>query len=259
MINVSNYNLIRCFNDFEKGTELINTTEKVEVYFAETKDLKSLYPAFRNYVSDDESSRAAKFFSDTERETYITCHSMLRIMLSGKISMKPEDVPFLKSINNKPCLPGNQVYFNISHTKTAFAIGLSMNNPLGVDIEDMERAVDIHSVAGSYFSKKEYAYTMRTVAGQKKRFFLVWTRKEALLKALGTGIIDDLNKVEVSDKENYFNPELLNKAYCGSQAGNYFIYSKIVAGHLLSLAIPVNQAIDFIPLNTSYVKSLLDS
>ena len=42
-------------------------------------------------------------------------------------------------------------------------------------------------------------------AMQKKKFYWYWTRKEALLKAIGTGINTDLNKLEVS---NIFNDNI---------------------------------------------------
>lgn len=257
MIEVSQEMIIRCYTDFKTDLETKAPTGKVEVYFAKTRDMVLYFPLFHKWVSEREKTRAEKFFSETERETYIACHGFLRFILARKINSDPSEVTYARGEYNKPGLPGDPLFFNISHTKKAFAIGLSENYPIGLDIEDMDRRVDISSISQTYFSRKELEYTLKSGADQKESFFLIWTRKEALLKAMGTGIIEDLNKIEVSESENSLDPGLFNKNYCQSQVRNHFVYSKKIGGHFLSLAMPANQLIDFIHLDSDTIKSCL--
>jgi 4'-phosphopantetheinyl transferase len=257
MIGVSQDTIVRCYNDLKADPEIKISAGKAEVYFAETSGLELYYPLFYKLVSESEKSRAKKFFSEKERETYIICHGFLRLLLAGKIKADPSEVSFKRGEYNKPGLAGDPLFFNISHTKKAFAIGISEEFPLGVDIENMDRRVDLTSISKAYFSRRELEYTMKSGADQKERFFLIWTRKEALLKAIGTGITDDLNKIEVSGSENFLEAGLFNKSYCQSQVRNHFIYSKKITGHLLSLAMPAAQLIDFNHLDSDNIKSWL--
>ena len=257
MIEVSHEMIIKCYSDFKTDLESMAPEGKVEVYFAETSDLALYYPLFNNWISEGEKIRAEKFFSEIERETYITCHGFLRLILGGRLHLDPSKVSYARSAYNKPGLPGDPVFFNISHTKKAFAIGISENCPVGLDIEDMHRRVDITSISRTYFSRMESDYTMKPGTDQKERFFLVWTRKEALLKAMGTGIVDDLNKIEVSGSENTLDPGLFNKNYCHSQVNNHYVYSKKISGNMMSLAMPANLLIDFTHIDSENIKPML--
>jgi 4'-phosphopantetheinyl transferase len=257
MIEVSREMIIRCCTGFRTDPDTKSHEGKAEVYFAETRDLALYYPMFQKWASEMEKTRAGKFISEIERETYITCHGFLRIILARKINTDPYKISYSRGAYNKPGLAGDPLFFNISHSKKAFAIAISENYPIGLDIEDMDRRVDMTSVSRNYFSRLESEFIMKSGEDQKERFFLVWTRKEALLKAMGTGIIDDLNKIEVSESENSLDAGLFNKNYCHSQVSNHFLYSEKIAGHFMSLAMPADQLIDFTHLDSENIKSLL--
>jgi phosphopantetheinyl transferase len=255
MIEVSNEMIVRCYSDFKTDAEENAHAGRAEVCFAETKDLLSYYPLFYKWVSEAERSRAKKMISEKERETYITCHALLRLMLAGKINSDPSELSFSKGVHNKPGLPGDSLFFNISHTREAFAIGISENNHVGLDIENLNRKIDIYSVSRNYFSRLESDYTMRSAADQVERFFLIWTRKEALLKAIGTGITDDLDKIEVSEPVNTVDAGLFTRNYCNSHVNNHFLYSKKIADHYLSVAMPTDQPIDFTHIDSENINS----
>lgn len=77
-------------------------------------------------------------------------------------------------------------HFNISHSAGYVVLAFG-EMPLGVDIEQVRRA-DL-KVAKRFFRKEEYAYlTGKTEAEQADAFCRIWTGKEAVAKALGTGL-----------------------------------------------------------------------
>lgn len=92
----------------------------------------------------------------------------------------------------KPFFPGHpDCCFSISHCRTALAVALD-NRPVGVDVEHIRPAED--SLIARTMSSTEQAQIAADPAPERA-FTALWTRKEAVLKLRGTGIIDDLHNV----------------------------------------------------------------
>ena len=83
-------------------------------------------------------------------------------------------------------------YFSISHCKHALAVCIG-ERPVGIDIESIRR-VDESLIRRTM---NEQEQRLIALAGEENlwQFTALWTRKEAVLKYLGTGIIDDLHTV----------------------------------------------------------------
>lgn len=92
--------------------------------------------------------------------------------------------PYFKNFPN--------IHFNISHTKGAVAIVIS-SEPIGIDIEGIGKA---HlGIINRFFTEREKDYIMRDDID--RRFFEVWTRKEAYTKYLGKGLYIPLRSFDV--------------------------------------------------------------
>lgn len=85
------------------------------------------------------------------------------------------------------------LFFSISHKDEVTVIVLS-DSEVGVDIERIKKA-DMRIL--SRFLKEEADYISE--ADSDRRFFEIWTKKEAYLKFKGTGISGGLNSVNVLD------------------------------------------------------------
>ncbi|KAF8751963.1 hypothetical protein HU200_012024 [Digitaria exilis] len=83
------------------------------------------------------------------------------------------------------------LHFNISHTSSLIACGITMDTPIGIDIEEKTRkpAKNIFSLARRYFTPSEVDYLAKIPDpdAQQKEFIKLWTLKEAYVKALGRG------------------------------------------------------------------------
>nr|CAB3480503.1 unnamed protein product [Digitaria exilis] len=88
------------------------------------------------------------------------------------------------------------LHFNISHTSSLIACGITMDTPIGIDIEEKTRkpAKNILSLARRYFTPSEVDYLAKIPDpdAQHKEFIKLWTLKvsfplEAYVKALGRG------------------------------------------------------------------------
>jgi 4'-phosphopantetheinyl transferase len=255
---ISPSNLIRCYFDHKPGPSPKSGKSRVDVYYAETKDLSKSYSYLKNYISPDEQVRADRFHFEKDRETYITCHSILRLVLSKYLNKNPLEITFNSGINQKPAINGDPVFFNIAHSRETFAIAVSGDFYVGIDLELINQDLDIKPITKSFFSTKEQQYIFKTDKGTKNRFFLLWTRKEALLKALGTGIIDDLRKIEVSGQDNFMSKKSFNYLPSDFALSNLYLYSKKIRNNYLSIAVPQKALIDLHDLDSDNIDSFLD-
>jgi len=87
----------------------------------------------------------------------------------------------------KPFIKGGPE-FSISHCKQAIAVAVN-DTPIGIDVESI-RKVDPSLIERTMNETEQEM--IRTAAQPLRAFTRLWTMKEAYLKYLGTGIVDDL-------------------------------------------------------------------
>ncbi len=240
---------IKCYfgKNSKRESEYLST--KVEVYLADATSLYSGFSYLKNYVTEDEQLIANSFNSDIYRKTYISCHALLRLILAAKLNMEPSDLSIIKGSNNKPVLSSNQAYFNLSHTKDAFAFAISRDFHVGIDLEKIKQNINLRSIINKFFNVKEREYILDEEEESFNRFFLLWTRKEAFLKALGTGIIENLNQIIVSEPVNFIKRGIFDNVVESSLLNEYFMYSYKIKNHFLCIALPHRSSISFYNLN----------
>lgn len=249
---------IQCCFEANSNKSANFSAKEVEVFYGITKDIYSIHTDLENYITRDEKLRADKFHFIEDRNTYISCHGMLRLILSKKLNKNPKEIIFLNDINNKPGLNRNPLYFNITHAREAFAFVISKHFYAGIDMENADRRIDLIPILNTFFSNKERKFILESKIDTKKRFFLLWTRKEALLKAIGTGITTNLPQVEVSEKENIIYKKSFNNSICDSVYNEHFIYSGKVLNYYLSIALPQKAVIILNHLKGKNFKSYFD-
>ena len=98
-------------------------------------------------------------------------------------------VEFETGANGKPLLAGaaSEWGFNLSHAGAYAVAVLARGAAIGVDLESTARKADSERLGRRVFSESEQAWVR---AGGREAFFALWSRKEALLKALGCGWAD---------------------------------------------------------------------
>lgn len=121
-------------------------------------------------------------------------------MLGNLLGLKPSDVEISKNRFGKPYLANSSLFFNLSHTNNAYLLGFSTNGKIGVDIEELSGEEDLNELMDYAFSKEEVDICKD--GNSHDRFLETWTLKEALLKAAGVGLVDELKSVNVAGKNN---------------------------------------------------------
>ncbi|KAJ8899618.1 hypothetical protein K2173_018592 [Erythroxylum novogranatense] len=84
-----------------------------------------------------------------------------------------------------------KIQFNISHTSSLIACGVTTNSPIGIDVEEKQRKTKNNMLAfvKRYFSPHEFKRlsSISDFEAQSQEFIKLWTLKEAYVKALGKG------------------------------------------------------------------------
>lgn len=155
------------------------------------------------WLSPEEVARANRFKFPHLRRRWIAARAGMRSLLADRLGGSPSSLTFNTAAHGKPYLAGDgpKVAFNLSHSDSLAALAIS-DVELGVDIERIAEAHD--SVARQQFSSAEYAALSRLAPDARvPAFYRMWSAKEAVLKALGTGFSLASNSftVEISGSE----------------------------------------------------------
>jgi 4'-phosphopantetheinyl transferase len=154
-------------------------------------------------LSADERERAGRFAFERDRRRYIVARARLRQLLGERLGAAPESLQFVYKPHGKPALarcPGRRdLRFNVSHCGEVAAYAFAEGRAVGVDIEEIRELPDAEDIAMRFFSRRERAAYMRLPVRERPQgFFNCWTRKEAFIKALGSGLSCPLDSFDVS-------------------------------------------------------------
>ena len=148
--------------------------------------------AAASVLSDDERARYRRFRFAHDARDYAAAHALLRATLSRYGDRAPERWRFDKTANGKPFLIDRDASgksFSLSHTNGMVACVVAAGVDIGIDVECVDRDVDVSAVATRFFAPAEAAHLAQLDAeARRDRFFDLWTLKEALVKALGAGM-----------------------------------------------------------------------
>ena len=107
---------------------------------------------------------------------------------NGNFVFNEHDKPFMQNALGERI---EGIDFSISHCKNAIAVVLS-DRPVGVDVESFRHA---ENALLRRTMNPEEQEEVRTAADPAEAFTRFWTRKEAVLKLRGTGLVDNLHEV----------------------------------------------------------------
>ncbi|TGE15078.1 4'-phosphopantetheinyl transferase family protein [Hymenobacter elongatus] len=133
-------------------------------------------------------------FADDQKHRLLA-RLMLRYCLLETTGSDELMTSWKKNDNHKPYVAG-WYPFNISHAGKWVIFAYS-NEDIGVDIEK-QTAVDYQSLI-AYFHPEEQAY-VRLSDDKQLSFFNIWVKKEAILKAIGTGIVEGWQEFSCLDE-----------------------------------------------------------
>jgi 4'-phosphopantetheinyl transferase len=151
-------------------------------------------------LSSRERARAGRYRFERHRRRYQVTWGLTRSLLGCYTATDPSALSFEFGAKGKPELvTPTALQFNISHSGERVVLAITSSWPLGVDIEELRPLEDAAGIARRFFSAEEVrAFEALDEAHQLEGFFNCWTRKEALIKAVGEGVFVSLDRFDVS-------------------------------------------------------------
>jgi 4'-phosphopantetheinyl transferase len=169
----------------------------VRIWYQATGALdEAAIAAAASVLSDEERAQYHRFRFAHDARDYAAAHALLRATLSCDGDRAPEAWRFDKTANGKPFLLDRdacRTSFSLSHTDGMVACAVTADADVGIDVECVDRDVDVAAVTARFLAPAEAAHLAQLdTAARRDRFFDLWTLKEALVKALGTGLAGSL-------------------------------------------------------------------
>ncbi|MED6206737.1 hypothetical protein PIB30_029592 [Stylosanthes scabra] len=167
----------------------------------EIKDTNLLNQYFE-ILSPSEKESVFRMTGELLKKRAILARALVRTTLARyqiNCQIDPKALKFKKNRYGKPevdlqytedwKLP--QLRFNISHTSSLIACGVTVGSPIGIDVEEKQRRLknDVLAFARRYFSPDEIEMLTKIADPELRRLELIklWTLKEAYVKAVGKG------------------------------------------------------------------------
>lgn len=190
-----------------------------------SRELADLEPA--------ERSRADRMRPPADRARFVAAHAALKRLLSRYLALPPSDIELDAAPGGKPRLsPATlaktaadlDLRFNLSHSGDLAAVAVSRRD-VGVDLEREQPVRDWTALSAHVCSLEERQVLDRQAdaAGIDRAFNRIWVRKEAFVKATGTGLAADLTGVTVLPLESPTAP-VIGAAAAGADGRRWSVH-----------------------------------
>ena len=150
-----------------------------------------------------ESAQWRKFLAAGPRRRFSLCRAALRAILCDRLKCRNDELSFGASNHGKPfsLLRGapSGVGFNVSHSGNNGLIAVAADGiRVGVDLEEIAGKRNLEALIEAVMGPDEQAELAALQGKEKLRLFYgLWTAKEALIKALGTGFATDVSQFQI--------------------------------------------------------------
>lgn len=155
----------------------------------------------RGWLSDEERARCERFRREEDALVHAATRVFLRGTLAAYVGREPADLVFEETELGKPRLRDPSpldVRFNLSHSGDWVLLAVTRGREIGADVERVLGTEDLSRLAERVLSAEERAAFDALGSWERtEAFFRAWTRKEAVLKALGQGLVQDPSSFSV--------------------------------------------------------------
>src|SRR5262249_36012578 len=153
-------------------------------------------------LSNAERTKAQRFRTERDSKRYIAARGALRRLLARYLRERDDRIRFRYGPSGKPAVEqpasGTDIHFNVSHSGSVALIALCAHAEIGIDVELVRDISDAAGIVDNFFTREESKRWHALPADHRtKAFYDGWTRKEALVKALGDGLSMALDSFEV--------------------------------------------------------------
>ena len=181
---------------------LLRVVDEVTIIHVDLVPAPAQEEAAFNWLHRNERDRWRRFRVNRARREFALSRAALRANLCERLACTNDRLAFGFLEHGKPfaIVDGtpSTISFNVSHSGKHGLIAIAPQRQLGVDVEERVARRDLDGISETVFGPREQsALAELTGNGKVHLFFMLWTIKEALIKALGTGFSLDPSRFEV--------------------------------------------------------------
>lgn len=201
----------------------------VQLRLAEVSGTGPVRPTLLGILSEDERARFERFKVEGARLSFLVSRGFLRITLAEVLGCAPERLQFGEGAHGKPFLAGahadSGLEFNVSHSGDLVLLAYTHGRVLGVDVERKRPDREFAKLAGRFFAPDEARKLLAAADSLDfaDSFYRCWTRKEAYLKAKGTGLTTRLDSFEVTFLPDE-TPAMLHTEVAGEDPASWSVH-----------------------------------
>jgi len=144
----------------------------------------------------EQKINAEKFKNRERKKEYVQIRYNLNQVLSGYTGIAPALLKYDRNASGKPFI-GNQdtdIHFNLTHADFHFIIAVS-RSPIGIDMEKRTREINGRDEIMDRYFHPEERREVHSSLNPDDAFLKIWTQKEAVVKAVGSGIYEDIQQL----------------------------------------------------------------
>ena len=171
----------------------------VHVWWCSLRPSRAALESREHALSGAERDRAARFGNALLRERYVMGRGALREILAAELGITPASVEIVRGVRGRPqlALPAD-LDFNVSHTADVALVGVVRGAQIGVDVERLDRTINVSGIARKFLSSSERAaLAPLDIESARRRVLTLWTCKEAMSKATGDALSAPFDRIDV--------------------------------------------------------------
>ncbi|WP_175543541.1 4'-phosphopantetheinyl transferase family protein [Micromonospora pattaloongensis] len=152
-------------------------------------------PLLVHLLDDVERQRISALRRSADRARSLLGAAVLRLVVERHTGVPASRVTVHRACNRcggphgRPRVPGTGLHVSVSHSGDWVAVALTEAGEVGVDVE-REAPIDVDELRSTVLAPGEAVRGVRD-------FLVCWTRKEAILKATGDGLMVPMTQVSV--------------------------------------------------------------
>lgn len=139
----------------------------------------------------EEIGRPGAAVHERRRVQFRAGRALARVAIERSAGISRIEQKFEQTQSGKPvCVGGPPI--SLTHSGDWVACAVAATGDVGIDLQFPAAHLNTDAIADSFFHDEERQWVLD---GERERFFMLWTLKEAYLKALGVGLSGGLNCV----------------------------------------------------------------
>lgn len=183
-------------------------SSELSVWHFRVSGMQPLVSYLSSILNTAELERSSRHYRDEDKENFIICRGILRVLLSRYLMTEPSEIVITEGKNKKPYAVADQpLHFNLSHSGDLLLIAVH-DLEVGIDVEMRNEQFEYNEVMPRVFSETEIRH-IENSSDSRASFYKLWTTKESLVKGTNKGIDDDLVDIPSLTGLHHIDPAVL--------------------------------------------------